>query len=114
MSIQSFLLLVVSILAYVGGQLLLKRALGVTGQPAMPRSRSVALFSMAIGFLSLDFFLWLELLRRFDLSYIFPCQALTIVVMCIGARIFLRERISPRMIVSIVFIVAGISLVATT
>jgi len=111
---SSILLLILSVLAYVAGQVLLKRGLNLTSAPDADRFRCALLFTTAIGCLSVDFFLWLELLRRFELSYIFPCQALTIVVMCLGARIFLRERISPRMIISTLFILAGIGLVATT
>ena len=93
----------------VGGQIVIKTALQAGG-----RLDRFARFALAITGMSLSFFLTLGLLQRFDLSYLYPFQASSVILMSVGARIFLHEKLGPRNLVAMAFIVAGIALVSSS
>ena len=61
-------------LCLVAGQLLLKRAMIATNQVPRRWNRIGGNFAGGIGCLSLWFFLWLGLLRNWDLSRLFPFE----------------------------------------
>ncbi|MBI3435498.1 MAG: EamA family transporter [Proteobacteria bacterium] len=94
------------------GNLLLKHAMNATHH--VPRRWLIIASNFAIGtgLLSLWFFLWLGLLRSWDLSQIFPFEGLSPVLLVIGAWIFLGERVSPRAWAGVVLIGVGVGLLA--
>jgi len=96
----------------VAGHLLLKHAMNATH--LTPRPWAVILWNVAggIALLNLWFFLWLGLLRTWDLSRVFPFEGLSPLLLVLGAWIFLGERVSPRAWFGIVLIGAGVALVA--
>ena len=69
-------------------------------------------FAGGIGCLSLWFFLWLGLLRNWDLSRLFPFEGLSPPLTVLAAWMFLGERVSPRTVAAIVMIGIGVALVA--
>ena len=93
----------------VGGQIVMKTAIHAEG--GMNR---LARFALAITGMTLSFFLTLGLLQRFDLSYLYPFQASSVILMAVGARIFLGEKLGPRNLLALTFIVAGIALVSAS
>lgn len=93
----------------VGGQIVMKTAMQAEG----PANR-FARFALAIFGMTLSFFLTLGLLQRFDLSYLYPFQASSVILMAIGARIFLGEKLGRRNLLAMAFIVAGIALVSSS
>ena len=62
--------------------------------------------------LNVWFFLWLGLLRNWDLSRVFPFEGLSPLLLMLGAWMFLGERVPPRAWLGIVLIGVGVSLVA--
>jgi uncharacterized membrane protein len=96
----------------VAGHLLLKHAMNATH--LVPRPWAFIAWNVAGGttFLALWFFMWLGLLRDWDLSQIFPFEGLSPPFLVIGAWLFLGERISPRAWLGIVLIGGGVGLVA--
>lgn len=77
--------------------------------PRFMRSFGLGILAMAIGF-----FLWLGLLRKYELSYLYPFDGLGRVVLVLGASVFLKEKASARLWVGVGLISAGVMLVSVT
>lgn len=75
-------------------------------------SRMIASPWLWIGvvFLLANFFLWIALLSRVDLSVAFPMSSLTYIIVPILAITFLHEKVLLTRWAGIIFIIAGISL----
>jgi drug/metabolite transporter (DMT)-like permease len=108
------LVFVIEVAALVLGQVLLKHALERGNQLGFRHSRVIALFAGGIAGLSVSFFLMLGLLQHFALSYFFPLQASSTLVIVLAAALFLRERLSLTLILGTLLICAGIVLVSTS
>jgi len=85
MSLLQAVVVIAAQAAQVAGQLLLKQ--GMT----QPRNRAPRL---AAGLLCLAFwfFAWLKLLQGLDLSYLYPFEGLSLVLLVLAARFVLQER----------------------
>ena len=107
----SLLLILTSLIAFVAGQLLLKHAMESTA--AGFRQRTFILFLLAgTGAMAVGFFLTLGLLQRFDLSYVYPFQGLTVIFVSIAAAILLREKLTVQLVLGSLLITAGVVLVS--
>jgi uncharacterized membrane protein len=107
------LLLSISLVSYVAGQLLLKRAMGSASLRGR-RWANVACFIAAIGGMTISFFVMLGLLQRFDLSYLFPFQGFSVIMITATAVIFLGERLTLRLALGALLISGGIMLVSAS
>ena len=105
-------LIAVWLLTFVAGQLLLKPAMDA--HRPRPRRRRIALFSGAIACMTVSFFLGVGLLERLDVSWLFPFQGLSVLLVALFASWFLRERLSARLVVGALLMSAGIILVSTS
>lgn len=112
MSILAFFLIVVSLLSFVVAQLILKRAMEVSATNGLRSSRFVSLAAVGVVLMTVSFFLTLGLLQRFDLSYLYPFQGLSVIFITLMAAVVLKERLSLRLTVGAVLISAGIVLVS--
>ncbi|MEP6956515.1 MAG: EamA family transporter [Chthoniobacterales bacterium] len=110
----SLLLLLVSLVTFVTGQLLLKRAME-SSVTAGFRQRTFGWFMFG-GVLAqaVSFFLTLGLLQRFDLSYLYPFQGVSVVFVIAAAALFLREKITLPLALGSLLIAAGVVLVAVS
>jgi len=111
MTLFFFLLLLISNSSSIAGQICFKRAMGhpVAVSWHRPAWIGAGLVGGAIGF-----FFWLALLPHFPLSKIFPIEAIDRPMMAVAASIFLREKLTPRLILGIAVITVGAVLVAGT
>ena len=100
-------LVLLSQVCLVAGQLALKSGMSRVHD----RRRLAAFLALGIGLLTAWFFLWLELLQRFDLSLLYPFQGLTPVLTVLAAIVVLRERPTWRAGVGVALITAGTVLV---
>jgi drug/metabolite transporter (DMT)-like permease len=98
----------------VSGQICLKHATNLAAREGGVRRRVVAAFAMGIAALTLWFFLWVGLLQRLNLSYLYPFEGLSPVLLLVGAAIFLREKLTLRTCLGIALISAGLALVSTS
>ncbi len=99
-----FVLVVISEMSRVVGQIFFKHAMsGGRGKRAL----WAGVAAMAVGF-----FLWLGLLNRFDLSFLYPFEGLNNVMVTCAATIFLKERMTLSLWVGVTLICAGILLVS--
>jgi len=111
-SILAFFFIVVSLLSFVVAQLVLKRAMEVSATSSLRNSRFLSLIAIGTALMTVSFFLTLGLLQRFDLSYLYPFQGLSVIFITLTAAVVLKEKLSLRLIVGAVLISAGIVLVS--
>ena len=112
MSILAFFFIVVSLLSFVAAQVILKRAMEISTTSGLRNSRFVSLAAIGTALMTVSFFLTLGLLQRFDLSYLYPFQGLSVIFITLTAAVVLKEKLSLRLIVGAVLISAGIVLVS--
>jgi drug/metabolite transporter (DMT)-like permease len=110
----SLVLLLLSQVSLVGGQLWLKHAMNMTHQQPVAWRRFTGIFSAGIAAMTLWFLLWLGLMKQFDLSYLYPFEGLSPILLAIGAKFFLRESMTIRLWVGTLVISAGLALVAAS
>lgn len=111
------LLIVLSLVTVVAGQLLLKLALNRINElePGDPRRRQAKwIFSASIASMALSFFVNIGLLQKLDLSYLFPFQDLSMILIAICSAVFLKEKLSPALIVGILLVTSGVILVSVS
>jgi uncharacterized membrane protein len=111
-SFLAFVLIVVSLLSFVVAQLVLKRAMEFSATSSMRNSRFILLIAEGIALMTISFFLMLGLLQRFDLSYLYPFQGLSVIFITLMAAVVLKERLSLRLTVGALLISGGIVLVS--
>jgi undecaprenyl phosphate-alpha-L-ara4N flippase subunit ArnE len=77
------------------------------------RSRKFVLpFSAGLLLMTVKFFLNLGLLQRYDLSFIYPFQGLSVIIITFAAAIILREKLTLQLTIGAMLISAGIVLVS--
>jgi uncharacterized membrane protein len=62
--------------------------------------------------MTLKFFLNLGLLQLYDLSFIYPFQGLSVIMIAVAAAVLLREKLTLQLTVGSLLISAGIGLVS--
>lgn len=112
MSILAFFFIVVSLLSFVAAQLILKRAMALSATHGFRNSRFVSLAAIGIALMTVSFFLTLGLLQRFDLSYLYPFQGLSVIFITLMAAVVLKEKLNMRLAIGALLISVGIVLVA--
>jgi transporter family protein len=96
MSLPAWILVVISQLALVAGQIFLKRAMA-RRELADGRSRGwVTQLVIGITTMTVWFLLWLGVMARVDLSKLMPLEGISPLLIVIGAMIFLGERLTWR------------------
>lgn len=98
----------------VTGQLLTKHAMNAVNLSPVPWAKVSGRFALGIMALTLWFFLWVGLLQKKDLSYIYPFEGISPVLIVAGATAFLKEKPRPRAWLGIGLIAAGIMLVSAS
>lgn len=112
MNASLLLLIFISLVAFVAGQLLLKRAMESTVRGGFQqRTFGRFMFGGTVA-MAIAYFLNLGLLQRLDLSYLYPFQGLTVIFISAAAAMLLREKLSPPLIVGSLLITAGVVLVS--
>ena len=112
MTFLSFVFILTSLVTFVAGQLFLKRAMESTTQSGRSRQRFGSLLGAGIFLMTISFFLTLGLLQRFDLSYLYPFQGLSVIIISVAAAIVLREKLTLQLAIGAALISAGIVLVS--
>ena len=114
MSALSSTLIFVSLVAFIAGQLFLKRAMQPGGDLFHLRSRNFQFFSAGLVSMTVSFFLTLGLLQHLELSYLYPFQGLSVLIISGAAVVVLREKLNLQLAVGVLLISAGIVLVSTS
>lgn len=108
------LVLIIEVTGFVVGQVLLKHAMETSKRKGLGNLHVMLLFAGGIAGMTISFFLTLALLQHFDLSYFFPFQSSSIIIVIVAAAVFLRERLSIQLIAGALLISAGIILVSAS
>ena len=112
MSFLAFFFIVVSLVSFAAAQLILKRAMVATTTTGFRNAQFVWKVTVGVILMTISFFLTLGLLQRFDLSYLYPFQGLTVIFITLTAAIVLKEKLNLRLTIGALLISAGIVLVS--
>jgi uncharacterized membrane protein len=112
MTVLAFFFIVVCLLSFSVAQLVLKRAMEFSAKSGLHNLRFICLISVGIALMTISFFLTLGLLQRFDLSYLYPFQGLSVIFITLMAAVVLKEKLNLRLTVGALLISAGIVLVS--
>jgi undecaprenyl phosphate-alpha-L-ara4N flippase subunit ArnE len=102
----AFLLVIISQCCSVTGQVFFKHAMG--GKNGVAAGNLTA----GIAAMTVGFFLWVGLMSRLDLSYLYPFEGLNRVLLMFAAWIFLKEKMTLDLWVGVTLICAGVLLVS--
>lgn len=69
-------------------------------------------FLIGLLFMAISYFSFLGALRLADLSLVLPATSVSFVITTIGARLFLKEKISATRLAGIVLVCAGVALIS--
>jgi uncharacterized membrane protein len=111
-SFLAFFFIIVSLLSFVAAQLILKRAMAATTTNGFWNPGFVSKVTWGIVLMTISFFLTLGLLQRFDLSYLYPFQGLSVIFITLMAAVALKEKLNMRLTIGALLISAGIALVS--
>ena len=112
MTLLAFLFIVVSLASFVAAQLILKRAMEASRMTGFGNRRFVWKVTVGVVLMTVSFFLTLGLLQRFDLSYLYPFQGLSVIFITLMAAVMLKEKLNLRLTIGALLISAGIVLVS--
>ena len=112
MSFLAFFFIVVSLLSFVVAQLILKRAMEATTTTGFRNAQFLSKIIGGVFLMTISFFLTLGLLQRFDLSYLYPFQGLSVIFITLTAAVVLKEKLNMRLTIGALLISAGIVLVS--
>ena len=107
-------LVLIALVAFVLGQLLLKKAMDAANVSGFRSLRFLAPLVAGVFLLGAQLFLNLGLLQRYDLSLIYPFQGLSVIMISLAAAFVLREKLSLQLVAGSLLISAGIVLVSLT
>lgn len=112
MSFLAFFFIVVSLLSFVVAQLVLKRAMEFSTKSGLRHSRFIWLVTLGVLLMTISFFITLGLLQRFDLSYLYPFQGMSVIFITLMAAVVLKEKLNLRLTIGALLLSAGIVLVS--
>jgi drug/metabolite transporter (DMT)-like permease len=96
----------------VAGQFFFKKAMELSSVAGFRNRTTIAVLSAGIVLMAVAFFLNLGLLQRFDLSYLYPFQGLSVIIITLMAAVILKEKLTWRLTLGALLITAGIVLVS--
>jgi undecaprenyl phosphate-alpha-L-ara4N flippase subunit ArnE len=94
MSLTAWLLVILSQLALVAGQILLKRAMSRREHDRA--GRWIGTLVLGIAGMTVWFLLWLGVMHRVELSKLMPLEGISPLLIVLGAALFLGERLNGR------------------
>ena len=111
MNAWKFVLIFAMLITIVAGQLLFKRAMEISHSSGFGR-QFARWFVPGIVSMTVSFFLTLGLLQHLDLSYVYPFQGLSVIIISVTAAVLLKEKLTLQLAIGALLISAGIALVS--
>lgn len=108
----TYALIGVWLFAFCVGQLLLKPAMDSEHPRPMPVRLKFGV--AAIGSMTISFFLGIGLLQKLDLSFLFPFQGLSVLLIAGFATLFLKEKLTVPLVTGALLITVGVMLVSAS
>ncbi|MEY2480678.1 MAG: hypothetical protein QOI04_1605 [Verrucomicrobiota bacterium] len=106
-----FILIFSALITFVAGQLWFKRAMEMSQSAGFGRSFA-KFFMPGIISMTVSFFITLGLLQHLDLSYVYPFQGLSVIIISVTAAVLLKEKLTLQLALGALLISAGIVLVS--
>jgi drug/metabolite transporter (DMT)-like permease len=104
----SALLIFVALVLFVLAQLFLKHAM----ESDLRSARFKKNFAVGLSTMTVSFFITLGLLQHFELSYLYPFQGLSVIIISLLAAAILREKLTRRLFFGAALISTGVVLVS--
>lgn len=111
MKALSFVFIFVALFTFVGGQLFFKRAMETSHTHGFGR-QFARWFVPGIVLMTISFFLTLGLLQHLDLSYVYPFQGFSVIIITATAAFLLKEKVNAQLLIGAALISLGIVLVS--
>ncbi len=105
------LCMVLAQMALVAGQVSLKRGMGKVSLSPRPTKKIIANVAVGTTFLTLWFLLWMRLLQKVELSYIYPFEGISPILLAFAAWILLKEKVTRKSWIGVGLIGLGTLLV---
>ncbi len=96
MSLLAWLLVIVSQLALVAGQIFLKRAMSRREHGGEKARGWISTLVLGIATMTVWFLLWLGVMHQVELSKLMPLEGISPLFIVLGAALFLGERLNWR------------------
>jgi drug/metabolite transporter (DMT)-like permease len=109
--ILPFILIFIALVTFVTGQLFFKRAMDGSHRAGFGRE-FLKFFLPGVASMTISFFLTLGLLQRFDLSFVYPFQGLSVIIISATATFLLKEKLSFQLLLGAALISAGVIFVS--
>jgi uncharacterized membrane protein len=103
-------LVLFAMLAFVSGQLLFKHAMQ-TSHHGFDR-QFAKFFVPGVAAMTISFFVTMGLLQRFDLSWVYPFQGLSVIIISLLGGIVLKEKLTLQLMLGATLITIGVVLVS--
>ena len=110
MNVLNFVLIFASLITFVSGQLLFKKAMEKSH--AGFNRNFARWFAPGIACMTVSFFLTLGLLQHLDLSYVYPFQGLSVIIISVTAAFLLKEKMTLQLTLGALLISLGVVLVS--
>ena len=111
MNAWKFILIFAALITFVIGQLLFKRAMETSHRYGFGK-QFAKWFAPGIASMTVSFFLTLGLLQHLDLSYVFPFQGLSVIIISVAATFLLKEKLTWQVAIGALLISAGVVFVS--
>jgi uncharacterized membrane protein len=111
MTIRFFILILLAQIALIAGQIFLKHGMNLTRRENRSSGKIAFNISAGIATLTLWFFLWMGLMQKLDLSYLYPFEGLSPALLVIASCIILKEKLDAKSWAGVLFIALGTLLV---
>jgi len=112
--IRLLLLILLAQVALVAGQIFLKHGMNFTNRATTPIGWVAGNLLAGIAMLTLWFLLWMGLLQRLDLSYVYPFEGISPVLLVLAAFVILKETLGWRSWMGVGLIALGTVLVGVS
>jgi uncharacterized membrane protein len=110
----SLALILVWLATFVAGQLFFKRAMALSSTAGFRDRKTLLILTGGLVTMTISFLLNLGLLQRFDLSYLYPFQGLSVIIISVAAAVVLQEKLTLRLTIGAILITIGVALVSST
>ena len=114
MTWQASVLILIWLVTFVAGQLFFKGAMELLRATGLWNRKTIVILVGGLLSMTISFFLNLGLLQHFDLSYLYPFQGLSVIIITLAAAVVLNEKLTLRLTIGAVLITIGVALVSTT
>jgi drug/metabolite transporter (DMT)-like permease len=112
MSWQVFVLIPAALIAFVTGQLCLKRGMESSAAKGFRDKKVLTFLGCGIFSMTINFLMTLGLLAHLDLSFVYPFQGLSVIIISLAAAVVLREKLNLRLTLGALLISVGVVLVS--